>query len=548
MKPLVLLIAGLSLAGIAAADRVAEPPVLAVALVAIPGQEMAELEPAAQARIRDTRQRLDELLTDPHAEASDLAAAYGRLGALYAAYRLSAAADSAFRNARTLDPQSFVWTYYSAHLALEFGDPAGALQLLTRAGDLDPDYPTLALRRGEALLGLSRLDEAQAAYREALDRQPELRAAALYGLAQIDLLHRAWGDAVDKLREVLALDPRADAARYGLGQALLRLGQRDAAREYLATVGTVKPAYPDALIADLHSLQRGAQYHFEQAMIAVNRGDDAAAVTEFAAGLEEAPGNARARTSYGRSLWVAGRHAEALAELRRAAADGPEETLPRYLLAVAADASGDTDAAAAGYREVIALDPRHQGALSYLGNLELRRGRPAEASALLKRAIDAGGNLLPLYLSYWGALRAAGRPAAELRSELEAFDRRFPEPPIFRYLLAKQLAVSGDTAAAVALARELQQAQPIPPHTELLALTLAANGDFTEAAKLQQELVDLVREAGATEHADRLEAVATAYRESRLPDPLWPSDDPMFRPPPVDADLAMRNYPGPNPY
>jgi Flp pilus assembly protein TadD len=310
----------------------------------------------------------------------------------------------------------------------------------------------------------------------------------------------------------------------------------------------VKPAYPDPLVAELHSLQRGARYHFEQAMVAVNQGDDAKAVAEFAAGLAEAPDNARARTSYGRSLWIAGEHEAGLAELRRAAADGPQETLPRFLLAAAAEAAGDPAAAERGYREVIALDPRHQGALSYLGGLKLRQGDYAAAAQAYGAAIEAGANQLPIYLHYWGALRGAGRPLAELRSELEAFDQRFPEPPLFRFLLAKLLASSGAATEALEMARELHQAQPIPPHIELLALALAVNGEFAEAATLQTELAELARQAGATAHAEQLEQVAQAFRDQRLPDPLWAMDDPMFSPPPPDPATPMRNYPAPNPY
>lgn len=546
MRALVLMI-GLLLGTTAWADRVAEPPAGGVALAAIPEQELTAVDAQAQARMRETRERLDGLLAAPDPAPLELAAVYGRLGALYAAHRLSAAAASAFANACALDPGDFNWAYYAAHLALDFGEPTAALERLAQAQVIDPEYPTLALRRGEALLGLNRLDEARAAYELAL-AQPGQRAAALYGLAQIDLLHRAWADAADRLREVLELAPQANAARYGLGQALLRLGQRDAAREYLDQVGTVKPDYPDRLVDELHALQGGAGFHFEQAMAAVNRGEDARAVVEFAAGLEQAPDNARARTSYGRSLWIAGNQDQALAELRRAAADGPQETLPRYLLAVAAEAAGDLTAAEAGYRDVIALDPQHQGALSFLGSLKLRQAEYAAAAELLGAAIDAGANMFPLYLHHWGALRAAGTPDAELRAKLAAYDQRFPEPPVFRYLLAKLLAGSGAAAEAVRIARELQQAQPIPPHTEVLALALAAEGDFSAAVELQSQLVDMARQLGAAEHAAQLEQVAQAYRESRLPAPLWLPDDPMFLPSPADPAVAMRNYPAPNPY
>ena len=68
------------------------------------------------------------------------------------------------------------------------------------------------------------------------------------------------------------------------------------------------------------------------------------------------------------------------AELRQAISDGPDETLPHFLLAVLNDAEGNADAAATGYRAVLAIDAEHEGALSYLGNLLLRQGAYADAT------------------------------------------------------------------------------------------------------------------------------------------------------------------------
>ncbi len=324
------------------ADTLTEvPPAWADRVAPIPPQRLAELEAATAARIRATRDRLNEMLAATDVSAAELAAVYGRLGALYGAHRMYAGAELALRNARTLDPQGFEWAYYAAHLALEQGEPEQALGYLSQAAQIDPAYPTLPLRRGEALLGLNKLQEARAAYEQVV-AIPDLRAATLYGLAQIDLLERDWAGAADKLREVLVLQPGADAAQYPLGQALVRLGQRDQARGHLARRGVSKPDFPDALVDELRSLQAGASFHFEEALVAVKRLDYAAASAAFAAGLAEEPANARARTSYARALWLSGRQDEAEVELERAVADGPEEILPRFLLAVVQDAAEDT--------------------------------------------------------------------------------------------------------------------------------------------------------------------------------------------------------------
>jgi len=288
-------------------------------------------------------------------------------------------------------------------------------------------------------------------------------------------------------------------------------------------------------------------------LAAVKRLDYAAAATAFAVGLAEDSVNARARTSYARALWLSGRQEEAEAELQHAVADGPEQTLPRFLLAVVEDAADDPAAAIAGYRKVLAIDPEHEGALSYLANLNLRRRDYANAAAQFERAIASGVTQMPVFLHYWGALLRAGAGDAVLRDKLVAFDKRFPEPPVFRYLLARLLAGSqeagvADSNRAIEIARQLNTSQPIPPHTELLALTLAASGDFERALELQERLVEMARMTGNLLHAVSLEQAAADYRARRLPDPLWPPHDPMFMPPPAHPDSPMRNYPAGQPY
>jgi predicted Zn-dependent protease len=282
-----------------------------------------------------------------------------------------AGAELAFGNARALDPNAIQWAYYAAHLALEQGEPEQALRLLAAAAQIDPEYPTLPLRRGEALLGLSRLAEARAAYVQALET-PELRAAALYGLAQIDLLERDWAAAAARYGEVLSLQPGADAAQYPLGQALVRLGRREEARSHLDRRGVTKPTYADPLVDELRSLQTGASFHFEEALVAVKRLDYAAAATAFAAGLAEDPANARARVSYARALWLSGRPDEALQVLNKG----------------------------------VARDAEHQRIWLTLGYVSSQLGNTEQARAALTNAIEVGGNA--------SISEAAGKMLAEL--------------------------------------------------------------------------------------------------------------------------------------
>jgi Flp pilus assembly protein TadD len=80
--------------------------------------------------------------------------------------------------------------------------------------------------------------------------------------------------------------------------------------------------------------------------------------------------------------------AAAVAPLRKAVDLLPAQSRPRYLLAVALDRSGDQAGAAESFEALLHLDPNDLTAIGYLGWAALRAGRPAEAEARFRRAVE----------------------------------------------------------------------------------------------------------------------------------------------------------------
>ena len=78
----------------------------------------------------------------------------------------------------------------------------------------------------------------------------------------------------------------------------------------------------------------------------------------------------------------------AIAPLRKAVELLPAQSRPRYLLAVALDRSGDRAGAAESFEALIHLDPNDITALDYLGWAALRKGKPDEAEARFRRALE----------------------------------------------------------------------------------------------------------------------------------------------------------------
>jgi predicted Zn-dependent protease len=117
--------------------------------------------------------------------------------------------------------------YERAVVALERGDFENALQALD-ALDAAPDSvsrATVENKRGVALVGLARREEALAAFCAALEAD-EKHAPALVNLGNLLLEDGHPEDAVDYYEAALRADPHYAVAYQNLGVACKRLGRR----------------------------------------------------------------------------------------------------------------------------------------------------------------------------------------------------------------------------------------------------------------------------------------------------------------------------------
>src|SRR5262245_13045868 len=117
-----------------------------------PTVELANLEPPAVTAIQQARAAV---LQSPRS-----AAAWGRLGVVFAAFGFFSDARVCFACAERLDPRDFRWPYLQAQ-ATKLNDPE-TIPKLQRAVDVAPNLPdSVRLDLAEALLAHGRLDEAE---------------------------------------------------------------------------------------------------------------------------------------------------------------------------------------------------------------------------------------------------------------------------------------------------------------------------------------------------------------------------------------------------
>jgi Flp pilus assembly protein TadD len=144
----------------------------------------------------------------------------------------------------------------------------------------------------------------------------------------------------------------------------------------------------------------------------------------------------------------------------------PAQSRPRSLLAVAQDRSGDQEAAARSFEGVLHLDPNDLSANHYLGDLDLRRGKFAEAEAKFRHALQIQSDTPELLLGLAQSLEAENKPEAA-----EAYRKYLtvvPNDPGARAGLVHLLVKSQEYDAALA---ELDRADAgKPPSLDSLRL------------------------------------------------------------------------------
>ena len=129
-----------------------------------------------------------------------------------------------------------------------------------------------------------------------------------------------------------------------------------------------------------------AHFQLGYAYTALKRGDDARAEYERAIALD--PKMPEAYLNLGILLLDKQEYAAAVAPLNEAVELLPAQSRPRSLLAVAQERSGDQEGAARSFEGVLHLDPNDAAANQYLGELDLRRGKPAEAETRFRHVLE----------------------------------------------------------------------------------------------------------------------------------------------------------------
>jgi len=400
------------------------------------------------------------------------------LGALYLDRGATEAGVSTLRNALYLQPDLPDLQELLGVALLRSGDREGGLTALRRASSEDsaprradgmvirnhlqaqeftaalaaaerylekqPDSAEAHNLRGAALLGLERIDEARAAFHEALRRESGTSSSAM-NLAGLELRLGNRKEARRLYAAVQSREPGHLRSAWRLATMELEAGRPEEARRWLRDVVEAHPeAVEPALL--LARVQRAT-------------GADEAALRTLSTVVERHPERLAAYYALAESLQAAGRPGDALALLQRAERTVPDSAELQRRQALAQRQAGDAQAALATLRRAVEAEPDHTAARAQLAFALAGAGAVTEARNHLRILREGQGEAAVVQaLAAWlaGLEEARQGPAAEAEQQIRAG----------RLLLA----LGDPQGAAVAFGRALEAVPGAPEAGHQLAL------------------------------------------------------------------------------
>ncbi|MBZ5576955.1 MAG: tetratricopeptide repeat protein [Acidobacteriia bacterium] len=388
--------------------------------------------------------------------APDSGQASGHLGMVLQAHTFYQQAALSFERAIRLDPKEFAWRYDLALTLQPMSRLEEALDAISAALRIRPDYAPAVLTKGELLFQLGRFQKSAAAYESLLAQTPgstgPVSAAALYGLARVKYAQQDLPTAEDLYRRACQAYPTFGAAYYGLASAQRGLRQEAEATknfELAARYRDDRPPVPNPVLDQVSALITGANSRMELADQALKKGNAEQVARLSEETLQRQPDNFDALMNLLLLAQSSNRYDDRLDSLFAAARRiSPQVPNVYNYYGVALARQGKYDAAAAALRKSIELDPDSGQAHLWLAKLLDRQNRPAEAIEQYQRALAADPSNRGLQMELWRILIVQGRGREALSQLLPALQTDDSHKSFLTLLAGEAYLSTGDVGSA----------------------------------------------------------------------------------------------------
>jgi tetratricopeptide (TPR) repeat protein len=507
-------------------------------LVPVTLPDLSRSDENVQAQARLLYDALKQAIDDRRKPATELGAAYGRLGMLLQAGEYYDAAEPCYRNAQTLAPTEVRWPYYLGLLHSDRGEIERAEDDFKRVLELERDDVAALVRLGRLYLDQGRPGEAEPLFARALVVAPRT-IAALAGLGRTALAKREYAQAVKHLEEALRLDPEAESLHSPLAIAYRSLGELDQAEPHLRQWRNRDIVVPDPLKQDLDlMLESGLSYEL-RGVRALEAKDWKTAAALFRTGIERTRNDALLRRSLqhklGTALFMTGDAAGAREQfeevIRLSPTEGVDESAAKahYSLGVLMVSAGDGGEAIAHFTASVKYQPNYIEARLGLADALRRSGRAEASLSEYQEAIQMNPRAVRGRLGYVMALIKLRR-FREARDYLADASKLHPDQPELTHALARVLATVPDDRVrdgerAMELVQELFKNDKSTDLGETMAMTLAELGEYRQAAAIQRGVMEAAEKAGMERPAlDRMSENLKLYERNQASRTPWPND------------------------
>ncbi len=356
--------------------------------------------------------------------------AWGKLGSVLIHYEFVDETRAAFERAEALSPGDPRWPHLHA-LAASTRDMAVATEKFRRAAALagnQPDAPRLRLAQALAERGLN--EEAEAQFQALLQLAPK-HPPALLGLARLRHAQARRAEATNHLSGCLR-DPHTARSAHALLAAIQQTLGNAPAAEAAARASSTLPAdlpWPDPWWAEALTFRVGRKAMIEDATALLDRGKAADAVATLKRATREYPEDDEVWYLLGWALNQQQRPADAESALREHLRLSPQSPKGHAQRAVALLAQQRHAEAIVDLQAALKLKPTWRELHSNLGFASVQLGRDEEAIGHFRDALALDPSYLPTYAALGQLLDRRGERGEAKRLlqqalELEPADAR----------------------------------------------------------------------------------------------------------------------------
>jgi tetratricopeptide (TPR) repeat protein len=368
----------------------------------------------------------------------------------------------AFQRAIRLDPKEFAWRYYLAIELDNVSKPDQALQAISDALHIRPDYTPAVLKRGALLLKLGRFPESDAVLEPLLAQNPG-SAVTLYTLGRVKFAQGDFAAAEKLYRRACEAYPTYGAAWFGLAEAGRRLGHTAESEKDYRLAESYKDRNPpsgDQLLAEVQKLATGIETRLVEAKRLMDRRQFDEASRIYKDVLAQHPDNPDCLVNLLYMAQFPNLASPEEVEALYATASRVSPNVPKVYLyyGTALASQGKYEAAVAAIEKGISLKPDDGEAQAWLADVMMKQHRLPQAIEHYRLAVAVDPSFRPARLMLGQLLITTGKSREAIPVLLPALQGNDKMTPVFLMTLAQACANSGDRAKAT---EYLKQARPL---------------------------------------------------------------------------------------